>query len=226
MTFLLTNLAYRVIIFKKERLLFFEVVMQVKKDEVRERLLYAGCDEFLKKGFEKASIRSIVNLANTNIGNFYNYFESKSALFSALVEGIYDTFTHMMTEHHNMQMGDELNITVDTKLWRKQLEIGISSILPIMNERFVLLMSKSEGTKYAGVKEQLVDMLSEHFIEHIDETAPHYQHRKITRIISTQFVDGITSIISLTKSEHKRKQLIIELVLYTATGIFALLQGE
>lgn len=52
----------------------------------REKILEAGKQEFLSKGFLAASLRNIVKEAGVTTGAFYGCFSSKQALFAALVE--------------------------------------------------------------------------------------------------------------------------------------------
>jgi AcrR family transcriptional regulator len=49
------------------------------------KLLDAAAIEFGEKGFHEASITGITTRAGTALGSFYTYFESKEALFQALV---------------------------------------------------------------------------------------------------------------------------------------------
>ncbi|QFT76914.1 TetR/AcrR family transcriptional regulator [Erythrobacter sp. THAF29] len=49
------------------------------------KLLDASAVEFGEKGFHEASVSSITRRAGVALGSFYTYFESKDALFRALV---------------------------------------------------------------------------------------------------------------------------------------------
>jgi AcrR family transcriptional regulator len=49
------------------------------------RLLDAAAEEFGEKGFHEASVSSITRRAGVALGSFYTYFDSKDALFRALV---------------------------------------------------------------------------------------------------------------------------------------------
>ncbi len=60
--------------------------MQTPKEEIKQNILAAARGEFLKNGFEKASIRVRTTNAKTSKSNLYNYFEDKDALFYAVVE--------------------------------------------------------------------------------------------------------------------------------------------
>jgi len=49
------------------------------------KLLDASAKEFGDKGFHDASVSSITRRAGVALGTFYTYFDSKDALFRALV---------------------------------------------------------------------------------------------------------------------------------------------
>lgn len=49
------------------------------------KLLDAAAEEFGEKGFHEASVSSITRRAGMALGSFYTYFDSKDALFRALV---------------------------------------------------------------------------------------------------------------------------------------------
>jgi AcrR family transcriptional regulator len=53
--------------------------------ETLRRLLDAAAAEFGDRGFHEASISGITRRAGTALGSFYTYFDSKDAIFSALV---------------------------------------------------------------------------------------------------------------------------------------------
>ena len=53
--------------------------------ETLRRLLDAAAKEFGERGFHEASVSGITRRAGTALGSFYTYFDSKDAIFSALV---------------------------------------------------------------------------------------------------------------------------------------------
>ena len=53
--------------------------------ETLRRLLDAAAAEFGERGFHEASVSGITRRAGTALGSFYTYFDSKDAIFSALV---------------------------------------------------------------------------------------------------------------------------------------------
>jgi AcrR family transcriptional regulator len=55
------------------------------------KLLDASAIEFGEKGFHEASVSSITRRAGVALGSFYTYFDSKEALFRALVQDMSET---------------------------------------------------------------------------------------------------------------------------------------
>jgi AcrR family transcriptional regulator len=55
-------------------------------EKTMRKILNAALAEFGEKGFSESSIVSITGRADVALGTFYTYFESKEALFAALVE--------------------------------------------------------------------------------------------------------------------------------------------
>ena len=62
--------------------------MQHTKEEIRSRILEAALDEFEQHGYADASIRRIVAAAGSSLGNLYRYYDSKLALFKAIVDPV------------------------------------------------------------------------------------------------------------------------------------------
>jgi AcrR family transcriptional regulator len=55
-------------------------------EKTMRKILDAAIAEFGEKGFSESSIVSITSRAKVALGTFYTYFDSKEALFAALVE--------------------------------------------------------------------------------------------------------------------------------------------
>ena len=62
------------------------IVIQVKKEEVKESIQLAAKSVFLEQGYQKATLRGIAEAAGVTKGNIYIYFKSKDELFNSLVE--------------------------------------------------------------------------------------------------------------------------------------------
>ena len=72
--------------------------MQIKKDEVRLKILEVAADEFLKRGYENASMRIIAQKAHTTQGNIYHYFQSKEILLEEILLPTIENIECMMSK--------------------------------------------------------------------------------------------------------------------------------
>ncbi len=59
--------------------------MQQRGEATRARILEAALDQFAAHGYEAASVDEICARAGVSKGAFYHHFESKQALFLALL---------------------------------------------------------------------------------------------------------------------------------------------
>ncbi len=121
-----------------------------------ERIIAAGADEFLEKGFQRASLRNIVKNAGVTTGAFYGYFASKEELFSALAAPA----DYFMQEYRKVQRTfaelppefQRNNLGVTSSNWM----LSMIDFLYENKTAFRLVLTCSEGTKYATFMDEIV----------------------------------------------------------------------
>ena len=67
-----------------------------RRRETRSRLLVAALKLTAEKGMEGVAINEITEAADVGFGSFYNHFESKEALYAALLEWVFEDFADAM----------------------------------------------------------------------------------------------------------------------------------
>lgn len=199
--------------------------MQTKKEAIQQAIFQSAKNEFLEKGFEKASLRQIVKKAGTTLGNFYNYYANKEELFASIVEGAYTGMMELIKNHHQWESNDELWNLTDVEVWRRELRKLILPIVPAVTIPFVILIEGSEGTRFAHAKEDLLAVMEEHFMEHIEEFNPSYPNPQMAKVMAEQMIFGLVMIVKNNACEEVRQQLIIEEILFFAIGIMGILQA-
>lgn len=200
--------------------------LQIKKDEVKKRLLDAASRQFIKKGFRGTSIRTIVKQAGTTIGNFYNYFDGKEAVFCELTEETYLKFKYLIDSHRTMDYEEKLIKSNNMDVWRDKIFKLFTPLFEVSDESFLLLFENSEGTKYQDAKDDIINFLSEHFMEHIMQVNPEYKYTQMSKIIARQLIAAVIEILKITEDEDMKKQLIVEEVLFCGLGVMGILKGE
>ena len=129
--------------------------------EVREGLLLQAKHEFLEQGFEKASLRKICARAGVTTGALYKRYKGKEDLFSAVVEqtvaDLYEV-AHARGDKDPAVMSDQELIKAwdmdgaDMMWWFR--------FLYDRRDDFYLLLSCSQGTRYANFPHDWVELLT------------------------------------------------------------------
>lgn len=119
----------------------------------------AAKKEFMEKGFKSASLRNIVKKAGVTTGAFYGYYDSKEELFEALVGEQYETlmntyrnaqnkFAKLPPEEQAKNMGD-----ISCECMHEMLLYAYENL-----DEFKLILCFSEGTRFAGMIDEMVDI--------------------------------------------------------------------
>ena len=119
----------------------------------------AAMQEFLEKGFQSASLRNIVKIAGVTTGAFYGYYDSKEALFEALVCEQYDYFMNRFRSAQQEfadlppnEQPDHLSTTSGSCM-HDMLIYAYEHL----NE-FKLILCHSEGTRFARLIDEMVEI--------------------------------------------------------------------
>lgn len=126
------------------------------KTETHEKILPAAKEEFLEKGFEQASMRSIAAKIGMSAAGLYRHYADKEALFSALVEPAINACNQWYQAHKakDYELLDRNSLDV---MWEGGAELGLIMDVVYPNfDAFKLLICRSEGTKYANYLHDLV----------------------------------------------------------------------
>ncbi|MCD4690858.1 TetR/AcrR family transcriptional regulator [bacterium] len=131
--------------------------MQVKKEEIRGRILEAARGEFVARSFTGANMRAIATRAGTSLSNVYNYFESKDELFRAVVGPTVDGLRAVVIRETSplLQDLDEHGF----KRFERQKEMMkiIVAYVDEHREDLKLVFFKSEGSSLSGFHDELIE---------------------------------------------------------------------
>ena len=161
-----------------------------------ERILDCSKREFLQNGFKNASLRSIASEAGLTTGAVYGYFESKDAIFEALVnpdcERIEEIFTALSQNYYD-KSGNISEISAQKSIDDIH---RVYSYIYANYDDFRLLLCCAEGSAKSDFVHTIVDYEVEHtlaYLErvkvqkkldfHIDKTTIH--------IISDSYVNAL-----------------------------------
>ena len=137
--------------------------MQYAKDAIRQRVLEIAKTEFLDKGFERASIRTITAKAQTSKSNLYNYYPDKDALFCAVLAPTIQQIQSglSLAKQYNMPKG----IDDYTASSQQYVIAAIYHFLVENADDARLLLFCAQGSSLESFKYEALDSFSENMIE-------------------------------------------------------------
>ncbi|MGB0766117.1 MAG: TetR/AcrR family transcriptional regulator [Phycisphaeraceae bacterium] len=77
------------------------------KRHTREEILAAAARQFRERGFDRASVGSIMKEAGLTHGGFYAHFESKDDLIANVISGGFDHVTERFEQQFNHLQGED-----------------------------------------------------------------------------------------------------------------------
>lgn len=128
--------------------------MQYLKDEVRNSIAEEALKEFMEKGYEGASIRSIAKKSNTSVGNIYKYFKSKEDLYENLIGTVYHKLMDYINKIDKVEINEKA-ILIFYELMEKIMEIFNES-----SREISILLNQSKGSRYENCKSTFVDFIT------------------------------------------------------------------
>ncbi len=132
-----------------------------------EKVKKAVKEEFLEKGYEDASIRSIGARAGMTSAGLYRHYADKEAMFNAMVEPLIDSIKEW-TRRHTSRKYDLLEENVsDDKLFGENFVDMVKEVILPRRDEFILLISRSAGTKYENFVHDYVEDNQKAFLEEI-----------------------------------------------------------
>ena len=146
--------------------------------ETKKKLLECAMKEFSEKGYMKASLRNICKEAGVTTGALYFFFKDKEDLFGSLVSGPLSQLEKLLDEHFTEEIAvtEELikestgaNISVAEMAaaqgFEDDMEIARLAVRYLFKEKeaFDLLLTKSQGSAYETVVDDIVDKAEGHY---------------------------------------------------------------
>ncbi|MCR5228303.1 MAG: TetR/AcrR family transcriptional regulator [Eubacterium sp.] len=124
-------------------------------------------EEFLEKGYEAASIRSIGARAGMTSAGLYRHYADKEAMYSAMVEPLIEEIRNWTRRHTEKKYSlvDDKASGVD--LFGESFVDLIREVILPRRDEFILLMTCSSGTKYENFIHEYVQNNQKEFLEAI-----------------------------------------------------------
>ena len=191
--------------------------MQIKKEEVRLKILEIATDEFLKRGYENVSMHRIASRAHTAQGNMYHYFHSKEILLEEILLPTIENIECMMSKHIEHEKANPLT---KKQAWGKLKELEEnfdSSEFSCFFDKRVVIFLRLESSHLLDRKEKILQSLTEHLQEYfnINDDA-HY-----SEIVLNMLVECVKHVLIEHKNMDDAKAEFVKFFSLLFNGIIS-----
>ena len=138
---------------------------------VHEKILECAKEEFLENGFERASIRTIANNANTSTSSIYVRFADKENLYRSLVDPVANGFIErLQIGLHGFDKMSKEDQQKHRNTFAKQGSLDLIDYIYDNFDYFKILIMSGEYKLYQEFLHNIVDMDAKYTISHIETT--------------------------------------------------------
>lgn len=193
--------------------------MQVPKEEVKKDIIKTAEHEFLKHGYQNASLRTIAKKANTSLGNLYNYFPNKEAILDQIVGDAPTILSNFVHHQENISMKD-FDVSMITITTLKPI---IDELLPklidldlLLSNVVIILLEGCENTKYETFKMSIHDLFKEHMSDHLRNDPDEI----FAEIVVQTIISSIIYVAKFSSSQEEKKRSLLKYFHMLFYGLF------
>lgn len=190
---------------------------QVLKAEIERRILASAVEEFFLKDFRTANMRSIAARAGIPTGLIYTYFKNKESLFETVVRPVYEALS-------GLDLKDEETCSAPFDNFFNTEARQLVSLLSSYRKQFIILVEKSEGTRYEKTLGTFESLTEQHIKRHL---GPRLREKTaiddlVFHILAHNFIQGFVEIAKHhdeTASVQELVDVLGKLYFYGAKGL-------
>ena len=180
--------------------------------ETKERLLESARAEFAEKGYAKASLRKICAGAGVTTGALYFFFRDKEDLFTAIVGQPFEELKNILEQH----FADERDILTspDISGFKEHIDGGHDEIASTLihhlysnYDAFMLLLTKSQGSKFEGCVDEIVETTEKVYIAMAENMAKMLPNMRVNTYmrhwLTHMMIDAFIHLFTHERDEQK-----------------------
>lgn len=198
--------------------------MQVKKEDIKERIKISAREEFIEHGYMEASLRVIAKRAGLTKGAVYSYFENKDALFYELTDPAV-SFIESEFQH------DACNCTLTEKngLWdtyESNIEGFKNNAYAVLHnhESFKLLLFCAGGSSLQNYKERIIMLYARNFHSRLS-LSPESESRNgsigemFIHTLAATYVNFLEELVLHEPNKTEAEDYAVQMAIFVRSGI-------
>ena len=186
----------------------------------KELLIEAAKNEFLEKGYNKASLRNICAKAGVTTGALYFFFENKAELFAAIVDRPVNGLKELMKEHvkKDSEYMAGLESVESIEMDHSELSDMLIEYIYRYYDSFMLLLCSAENTAYENCVDDFVEMTQRSIPLMLSALDGYTYDEYYAHWMSHITVDAIIHVIKHEKDKEIAKKRMRSIMNYLIQG--------
>jgi AcrR family transcriptional regulator len=204
-------------------------LMQVLKDEVKERIDRAALELFAEKGYGNTTMAEIAGRAGISVGNIYLYYKKKESLFKAVIpEDFLLKFKSYLGKKILAAPGEAINGLENNPLHllakEEMLDFCCENRL-----KLIAVFDKGEGTIYANAKKDFLEYtvgLFYKYLESLPDQPAKEKFKEIRPLAQLIYINLFNCIFEIFKhfiTKEELRQAIAQILTYHLYGLNGLM---
>jgi len=175
------------------------------------KVIKAIREEFIEKGYEDASIRSIALRAGMSSAGLYRHYKDKEDMFAAVVQPVIEQITEWMERHSRQQYSSVNNKVSKNAFYGENFTNLILDVIFPNRAEFKLLLSRAKGSRYENFVHDFVKGQQEELAQAIgymqQQGYPVYEiDEEELHMLLSAYVSAVFEPIIHDYSEEKTKK--------------------
>lgn len=191
--------------------------------ETKYRLIESARAEFTEKGYTKASLRKICAAAGVTTGALYFFFKDKEDLFAAIVEQPFDELKKILLGHFTAEKEIPLSAMYEhIDGGHDELSAALIHQLYSNYEAFMLLLTKSQGTRFESAVDEMVDTVDKTYRAMAENIARQLPDKRVNSYmlhwLSHMIIDAFIHLLTHEPDESKAVGVMSRFMNFLVSG--------
>jgi DNA-binding transcriptional regulator YbjK len=203
--------------------------------ETKDRLMACAKEEFIEKGYNKASLRNICKNAGVTTGALYFFFKDKDDLFISIAKEPLDELKAVISDHFSSEALvpiKGIDFSREDFLEDFAAAYSVLECLYKYKDEFDVILNKAQGSSLEGVVDSYVDYLYDHYLKLFCGMKGYKSSKELTdedrfivHFMSHDQVDVFTHILAHCKDLNEAKKQMKGMFEYMIGGWMAVIKG-
>ena len=198
--------------------------MQIKKKEVRRKILEAARKEFQEKSFRGSSMRSISRSAKVSTSNIYNYFKNKDEMFRNILRPLIQKIEfakQKFVEFESSHVNSENSLKGHQELVKK-----VAEFVDNYRAEFKMLIFKSEGSSLGNYDDHLVDWFTQAMKNSFSQKPGHEIDEFLIHVTISVWINSVKEIIMHDIKGQRALNIAQDIMTFVFIGWQGVMEGK